>query len=102
MHTVLPIKLDHIITINYSDGTNEQSNTFPGTRGTIPCTFQKINGYDANNNRITNLVGYNGQTLLKKCPSCKRLLSPLSYGANGRVTGRRRDQSQCSDCRSSY
>lgn len=100
MHTLLPVHFDRNITITYCDGTTEESNSFPGTYGIIQCRFPKINGYDANNNRITNLVGYNGHTLLKRCPNCEQELSPLDYGASGRVTNSRRDQSHCIECRS--
>lgn len=102
MRTVLPIRFDKSVTITYLDGTIEQSSSFPGTRGENICNFPQINGYDANDNRVTNLVGYDGQTLLKRCPACGLDKSPLAYGERGRVTGRRRDQSQCSDCRSGY
>lgn len=100
MITKTPIRFDRIITIEYNDGSTEQSQVFPTSRGLIACTFEKINGYDANNARVTNLVGYNSNSLIKKCPSCERDLPTISYGASGRVTVSQRDQSQCSSCRS--
>jgi len=99
MYTVLPIRFDRSVTIIYPDGTSEQSHSFPGTRGVTLCTFPQINGYDGNNNRVTNLVGHDGTNLLKKCTACGLEKYPADYGVSGRFTNKQRDQSQCSDCR---
>ncbi len=102
MRTNLPVQFDRIITITYQDGTTEQSGCFPGERGLIYCTFPKTNGYDANNHRVTNLVGCDGSQLLKRCPACGLDKSPLDYGEQGRITTWQRDQSQCLTCRARY
>ena len=102
MIMIFPIKFDRTVQITYHDGSIESSSVFPAKKGLLQCTFQKINGYDANHKRVTNLVGYNGRELLKKCPNCHRIKPVTEYGYTGRITNIRRDQSQCSECRSVY
>lgn len=97
-----PIGFDYSVQINYSDGSSEFSQVFPTNRGLISCTFSKINGYDANHNRVTNLVGFDGTELLKKCPCCEVNKHVTEFGYSGRMTNARRDQSQCTLCRSGY
>lgn len=97
-----PIRFDYEIGVNYSDGTSERTLTFPTNRGLDICSFTKINGYDANNNRVTNLVGYDGLEFLKRCTNCNIDKHVTEFGYSGRTTNGRRDQSQCSNCRSRY
>lgn len=98
----IPIRFDHAVQINYNDGVVENSSTFPASRGLVNCTFSEINGYDANNNRVTNLVGYDGIELVKRCPHCNSDKHVTEFGYSGRTTDRRRDQSQCTACRGRY
>ncbi|UYZ38004.1 hypothetical protein OD350_10140 [Clostridium beijerinckii] len=98
----IPINFDSSIHIKYEDGSTEDSLIFPGTQGLKKCTFNKMNGYDYNNNRVTNLVGYDGQELIKRCPCCMRDKHVTEFGYSGRITNRKRDQSQCTNCRGSY
>ena len=52
--------------------------------------------------RITNIVGYQNGQFLKWCPHCERTMTLEEFDYSGRFTGEQRDQSNCSDCRSSY
>lgn len=69
--------------------------------------FKGVTGYDANRNRATNIVGFNGNDLLKRCtnPDCADPIKPRAegFGESGRCTnkktGMRRDQAQCIVCR---
>lgn len=67
-----------------------------------PFFMEMSSGYDANNNRITNIVGYDGINLLKYCPRCQCTKPTTEFGYSGRVTTSRRDQSECNSCRGSY
>lgn len=98
----LPIQFDSSIQINYQDGSFENSLVFPTQRGRIPCTFSKMNGFDANNKRVTNLVGYDGSELLKLCPNCSKVKPVIEFGYSGRTIRIKRDQSHCSECRGTY
>lgn len=98
----IPIRFDYSVQINYNDGSAENSLIFPASRGLEVCTFSKINGYDANNNRVTNLVGYDGVELMKRCPHCDIDKHITDFGYSGRTTNRKRDQSQCTVCRGRY
>ena len=102
MITKIPISFDSTVQIIYSDGSAEISKTFPTKKGLTPCSFSKVNGYDSNNNRVTNLVGFDGHELLKKCPNCSKEKRVTAFGYLGRVTNEKRDQSNCTDCRSLY
>ena len=64
-----------------------------------PFIMEKSNGYDNLNNRITNIVGYDGNDLLKRCPKCGSDKPTVYYGSSGRGN---RDQSECNECRSQY
>ncbi|MGP1411617.1 MAG: hypothetical protein ACTTKD_07265 [Peptoanaerobacter stomatis] len=97
-----PIKFDKAVKITYYNGYSENSNCFPTSYGLKQCIFEKINGYDSNNYRVTNLVGYDGNSLLKLCPNCKKTKIVTDFGYDGRVTNRKRDQSNCNDCRGRY
>ena len=70
--------------------------------------FKGVSGFDANRNRATNIVGFDGCDLLKRCtnPDCDDPVKPRAngFGEKGRTTnkrtGMRRDQAQCKVCRS--
>ncbi|MGV8146290.1 MAG: hypothetical protein ACLKAK_10850 [Alkaliphilus sp.] len=98
----LPITFDRSITINYSDGSSEKTKIFPANKGLVECTFIEINGWDVCHNRVTNLVGYDGIEMAKKCPRCNITKHVTRFGYDGRYTNRRRDQSYCNECRGSY
>lgn len=99
MKMVQPIIFDEKVIIKYPDGTTEESTKFPGDRGQVICTFTKMNGYDNVNNRVTNLVGYDGESLLKLCPNCNEIKKVEEFGTKGRTVVRKRDQSHCIECR---
>lgn len=61
-----------------------------------PIHFSKCNGYDGDNLRITNIVGYGNGDFLKICPHCNRILPTEAFGLRSTVD---RDQSWCMDCR---
>jgi hypothetical protein len=44
---------------------------------------QKTNGIDADGNRITNIMGYDGVCIVKWCPRCGQLLPNLDFGYDG-------------------
>lgn len=94
----------NLVNITYSDGT--KLNDIPEINDDIiikgPFTMDMSSGYDACGNRITNIVGFNGNELLKKCPSCGQIKPTTEFGCSGRVTTSPRDQSECNKCRSSY
>lgn len=69
--------------------------------------FTGISGFDAEGNRATNIVGFDGKDLLKRCtnPKCFTVKPRAEgFGEKGRSTnpktGMRRDQAQCKVCRS--
>lgn len=59
-------------------------------------SFPLTSGYDGNNLRITNIVGYANGDFLKYCPNCKRTLPSEFFGLRSTIN---RDQSWCMDCR---
>ncbi len=64
---------------------------------------RRLNGVDADGNRITNIVGFDKPELLKWCPHCEEILVASDFGPEGRPipdSQRRRDQSWCLRCRS--
>ena len=63
---------------------------------TEPIYFPKCNGYDGDNLRITNIVGYENGDFLKICPHCNRILPTEAFRLRPTVG---RDQSWCMDCR---
>lgn len=99
MKAAFPFKLADDIIIN--------GNEEPFMINTRP-DFEGVSGFDANGNRATNIVGFDGKDLLKKCtsPKCKDPIKPREsgFGSEGRCTnkktGMRRDQAQCKLCRS--
>lgn len=95
----IPIRFDYSVQINYNDGSVETSSIFPTSKGLVSCTFSKISGYDANNSRVTNLVGYDGRELLKRCPYCMSDKHVTKFGYSGRITNGKRDQSRYTHCR---
>ena len=55
------------------------------------------NGYDSNNTRLTNIVGFSKEEndFLKKCPMCGEIKPSEEFGLRGTV---KRDQSDCINC----
>lgn len=64
-----------------------------------PLSFDKVSGYDGNNIRVTNLVGFSNGDFLKKCPHCGKTKPSEAFGLRTTVGC---DQSNCMDCRSLY
>ncbi|MGV2805050.1 hypothetical protein GNF85_15535 [Clostridium perfringens] len=96
-------RIPNSVSIIYRDGTMLTNvNIIDDSITIMPFFMVRSSGYDANNNRITNIVGFDGNSLLKYCPSCGATKPTTEFGYTGRVTTSRRDQSECSDCRSSY
>ena len=95
MRSVFPVKLENGTTIH----GNEES--FLISRDD---DFIGVKGNDAKGSRFTNIVGFDGESLLKKCTNCGEVKpSAEGFGAEGRCTnsktGMRRDQAQCKQCR---
>ncbi|MFA7468927.1 MAG: hypothetical protein WCY82_11795 [Desulfotomaculaceae bacterium] len=99
MKAVFPISLENGIIIN--------GNEAPFMISEDP-SFKGISGSDANGSRATNIVGFDGRDLLKRCTNqkCEEPIKPREsgFGSEGRCTnprtGIRRDQAQCKACRS--
>ncbi|MCL6612987.1 MAG: hypothetical protein K6T66_15760 [Peptococcaceae bacterium] len=98
MKTVFPVHLENGMVI-YG---NEQ----PFMISNDP-DFKGVSGYDADENRATNIVGFDGRDLLKRCtnPDCLEIKPRAEgFGEKGRCTNpktkMRRDQAQCKVCRS--
>lgn len=93
--------------ISLEDGTVVIGNEAPFMISDDP-NFPGVSGTDANGNRATNIVGFSGQDLLKKCTNaeCREPIKPreAGFGSEGRCTNlktrMRRDQAQCKICRS--
>lgn len=98
------------VTILYDSGSKISTNQLTKSMLTEPFIFldssgesDSFNGYFGNLHRITNIVGYDGKTLLKSCPKCKKIKPLTGFDYSGRHTANEwRDQSNCSDCRKSY
>lgn len=91
------------VNITYINGIiNTNVSIIDNSITTMEFSMDMSSGYDANRNRITNIIGFNGHELLKYCPACRCSKPTTSFGWSGRVTNSRRDQSDCNDCRSSY
>ncbi|NLK94511.1 MAG: hypothetical protein GX275_04860 [Clostridiales bacterium] len=98
----IPLRFDYTVQICYNDEVVENSSIFPTSIGLVHCTFSKTSGYDSNNNSVKKLVGYDGIQLIKRCPHCNCDKHVTEFGYSGRTTDRRRDQSQCTDCRGRF
>ncbi len=95
-------------TLRYLDGSEVEKKKikkkhlrkgpFVFVEGTISGYYEK----DGEKIRITNLVGYNGKSFLKYCPNCKKIKPIKDFDYSGRTTDNKRDQSNCSKCRSRY
>lgn len=89
--------IPNIVDIIYSDGTQRNNVAVIDSTITIrPFFMSKSNGYDSNNSRITNVVGFDGTNLLKLCPNCSNTRTTNEFGESGRGS---RDQSHCNICR---
>ncbi|MDD7372568.1 MAG: hypothetical protein SO136_06275 [Sarcina ventriculi] len=96
-------RIPNTVTITYSNGRILRNVGLIDTSITTSSfTMDMSSGYDSNVNRITNIVGYNGQYLLKYCPQCGHTKPTIDFDWSGRVTTGRRDQSDCNNCRGSY
>lgn len=108
MHINLPLVLDSDVRITYNSGQSFITNIIEEVHITgEPFVIEpKINGVDAEHVRITNIVGHNGVSFLKRCPNpeCDNPIKTVhEFGDSGRVSsGRRRDQSNCNNCRAKY
>ena len=95
------------VDINYTNGntvlnTNCLNTNHLGTPFTIYPN--PVNGYFIEGRemiRVTNLVGYDGNSILKCCPACGLTKSLEDFDYKGRDTGGKRDQSNCMVCRAS-
>lgn len=47
---------------------------------------QKFNGNDAQGNRITNIVGFDGEYIEKWCRNCGGIFLSIDFGIEGRAT----------------
>lgn len=103
-----PVYFDKYVDIKFEDGTTAFLDHYPNLHIDKPCKFKHLtNGYDSNGNRVTNLVGYDGNEFLKMCSrdTCRKVLLASEFGSGGRYIknklGERilRDQSNCKDCR---
>lgn len=93
-------KIPNTVTITYSNGHVLRNIGLIDTSITTSAfTMNMSSGYDSSGNRITNIVGYNGQYLLKHCPQCGLTKPTIDFRWSGRVTTSQRDQSDCNDCR---
>ena len=98
MRVVFPVKLDNGLIINGNEGflmINDAQD------------FIGVKGYDAKGDRVTNIVGFDGVDLLKRCtnPECWEIKRGAEgFGESGRNSNprrsMRRDQAQCKVCRS--
>lgn len=89
MHIKFPVRLEDGTIIKIGDPPFELKDG------------QRLNGYDADGNRITNITGFDGQYLLKWCPHCEGVYLSIDFGPSGRPSADgRRDQSWCQICRS--
>jgi hypothetical protein len=98
MRVVFPVRLENGMTINAGQEAFMIS--------TDP-EFDGVSGYDAHGDRVTHVVGFDGTDLLKRCthPECREIKPSTSgFGEKGRnshpAKSMRRDQAQCSECRS--
>lgn len=66
---------------------------------TQSVNFSKTSGYDGNNLRATNIVGFSNGDFLKECPNCGEIKPSEAFGLRETLD---RDQSYCKDCRGQY
>ena len=97
MRVKFPVKLDNGLVI---DG-NEKSFIISSDP-----EFDGVSGNDANGDRVTHIVGFDGIDLLKICTNlgCRQIKpSAEGFGEKGRNSNPkrplRRDQAQCIECR---
>lgn len=95
------------VLLRYSDGSEVTTNNL--TINHLTSSFiildGPISGYFTDSLqqiRVTNLVGFDGTNLLKRCPSCGYDKSLVGFDYSGRYTDGRRDQSCCNECRGNY
>lgn len=97
MKVVFPVRLDNDVVIT--------GNEAPFMINDAP-DYDGESGKDANGDRVTHIVGFNGYDLLKRCtnPNCRRIKPGAEgFGEQGRNSypknPMRRDQAQCKECR---
>lgn len=97
MIAAFPIRLDNGMVVNGDENPFMISDN---------PDFKGVSGYDANGDRATHIVGFDGHDLLKRCTKseCAKIKPrAVGFGENGRCTnpktGMRRDQAQCIECR---
>ncbi len=95
------------ITLRYENGSTTVSDYLSGLHLHSAFTFDDgyVSGYFIDDDemvRVTNLVGYDGNNILKWCPNCKQIKGIEGFDYSGRYANGQRDQSNCKDCRSMY
>jgi|GEM_PF-3369161 len=95
------------VTIRYNNGNTLVSDNLSGIHLRSSFTFDGgyVSGYFIEGNemiRVTNLVGYDGSSILKWCPNCEQIKDIEDFDYSGRYVNGQRDQSNCKDCRSGY
>lgn len=96
-----------LVTIEYSDDRKLRVGKLERHHMSLPFKFMNglVSGYFIQNSqyvRVTNLVGFDGKSLIKRCPSCHLEKAIDEFDYTGRYTNGPRDQSNCFECRSSY
>ena len=97
MKTVFPV------TLNNGDGMVIKVDEVPFIISN-ETGFMGYTGTNGDGSSLTNIVGFDGEELLKKCTNCGQIKPSASgFGPKGRCTDpkgiRRRDQAQCIECR---
>lgn len=96
------------VDINYTNNNNIINTDILNTNhlnGSFEIINGPVSGYFIENNemvRVTNLIGYDGYSILKLCPNCGNVKTLEEFDYEGRDSGGRRDQSNCMECRKSY
>lgn len=97
MRAVFPVRLENGLVVNGNEDYFLISNE---------PDFDGVSGNDANGDRFTHIVGFDGDDLLKRCtnPSCREIKPCIvGFGEAGRNSNpkknMRRDQAQCIVCR---
>ncbi|TPV92969.1 MAG: hypothetical protein B7733_22970 [Myxococcales bacterium FL481] len=111
VHLQLPLRLDDPTILQDPHGTRTTTQTVTATD--VAAGFQvldaaghpsRVSGYDASPRndhrgaRITNIVGADANSLIKRCPHCK-IRKPFADFGEERTTNELRDQSYCTECR---